>query len=111
MKWMRFKTGARVAFLLFLSGCTSIVGLDAVSIMGTDKSIVDHAVSLSSGKNCSSLRLEQGRYYCEEDTTEIRTQVYCYNTLGRPTCYDRPDPTRPVSEKLGQNDHNLPTPK
>jgi len=108
---MRFKMLPRIGFVLVLSGCTSIVGLDAVSIMGTDKSIVDHAVSLSSGKNCSSLRLEQGRYYCEEDTPEIRTQVYCYSTLGRPTCYDRPDPTRPAYEKLGQNDHNLPTAK
>jgi len=108
---MRFRIGAQIVFVGFLAGCTSIVGLDAISVMGTDKTIVDHAVSLSSGKNCSSLRLEQGRYYCEEDTPEIKTQVYCYNTLGTPTCYDRPDPKRPASEQLGLNDQNQVIPK
>ena len=80
---------------------------EILSIIGTEKTIFDHAISLSSGKNCSSVRREKGLHYCEEDEPEVRPNVYCYNTLARVTCYKKPDPYLNGSRILGNNDHNL----
>ena len=80
---------------------------EILSIMGTEKTIADHVVSLSSGKNCSTVRRERGLHYCEEDEPEIKSQVYCYKTLARITCYDRPDPYLNNAKRMGVNDHNL----
>ena len=80
---------------------------ELLSIMGTEKTIFDHVVSLSSGKNCSLVRREKGLHYCEEDEPQIRPDVYCYNTLARVTCYKQPDPYLNGSRILGNNDHNL----
>jgi hypothetical protein len=33
--------------------------------------------------------------------------VYCYRTLGKVTCYDRPDPHKGRHRRVGNNDHNL----
>ncbi|NQW00237.1 MAG: hypothetical protein HQ483_11105 [Rhodospirillales bacterium] len=107
---MRLFTG--LACLLLLSGCGGLAAsgvpgvaqVDVLTVMGTDKTLIDHVVSASSGKDCSSVRLEQGDYYCEEDRPKITQNIYCYNTLGSVTCYDRADPRY---RKLGQNDHNM----
>ena len=92
---------------MVMSGIPLLGQADAVALVGTDKTIVDHFVSISSGKNCSTVRREQGLHYCEEDEPEIIPRVYCYNTLGRVTCYDRPDPYRSGAQKIGDNRHNL----
>ena len=80
---------------------------EVLSILGTDKTIADHVVSIGSGKNCSTVRRERGLHYCEEDEPTVVPNVYCYRTLARVTCYDRPDPHRGASRRLGVNDHNL----
>ena len=92
---------------LAMSGVPFLGQADALTVVGTDKTIVDHFVSISSGKNCSTVRREQGLHYCEEDEPEIKARVYCYNTLGRVTCYDRPDPHTNGVQKVGDNSHNL----
>jgi len=97
--------------LCVLSACgplmsASVPGLaqvDVLTVMGTDKTIVDHVVSLSSGKNCSAVRVEKGQYYCEEDEPRIEQNMNCYNTLGEVTCYTRPDPHHGRYQKIGQN--------
>lgn len=92
---------------LAMSGVPFLGQADALTVVGTDKTIVDHFVSISSGKNCSTVRREQGLHYCEEDEPEIKPRVYCYNTLGRVTCYDRSDPHANGVQKVGDNSHNL----
>ncbi len=102
-----------------LSGCGAVVAsgvpgigqLDMFTVMGTDKTIVDHVVSASSGKNCSSVRLEKGEYYCEEDEPKVIQNMHCYKTLASVTCYDREDPYKGRYQKIGENDHNLVDPK
>jgi len=97
--------------MFFVSGCTgmfeglgqltetanvgggpfpTVAVVDGATIMATDKTILDHIVSLSSGKNCSTVRKELGMYYCEEDEPVGDRKVYCYRTLGGVTCYDKP---------------------
>lgn len=92
---------------LAASGTPGLAQIDFLTVMGTDKTIVDHVVSASSGKNCSSVRLEKGEYYCEEDEPKITQNIYCYRTLASVTCYDRADPHKGRHRKVGQNDHNL----
>ncbi len=88
------------------TGIPGLAQVDLLTVIGTQKTVVDHVVSLSSGKNCSAIRVEKGLYYCEEDEPELQQNVHCYNTLGRVTCYTTPDPHNGRYQKLGQNDSN-----
>ena len=80
---------------------------ELLSIVGTKKTITDHVISLASGKNCSAVRRERGLHYCEEDVPSVKPNIYCYKTIGRVTCYDRPDPNTNGGRVLGNNTHNL----
>jgi hypothetical protein len=92
---------------LMMAGVPGLAQIDLVTVMGTDKTVIDHVVSVSSGKNCSSIRLEQGDYYCEEDEPRINPNINCYKTLGRVTCYTKPDPYNEGYQKVVENGHNL----
>ena len=48
-----------------------------------------------------------GLTYCEEDEIVPAPEVYCYQTLGKVTCYDKPDPHKGRHQRVGDNDHNL----
>jgi hypothetical protein len=85
------------------SGVPGLAQVDAITVVGTKKTVVDHVVSLSSGKNCSAIRLEKGQHYCEEDEPEIKQNINCYKTLGRVTCYTKPDPHNGRYQKVGQH--------
>ena len=86
-----------------------IAALEGASAWGTGKTVSDHVISISSGKNCSTVRREIGRTYCEEDEANPPTTVYCYPTLGEVTCYNRPDPYNDGRQRrVDANDHNLP---
>jgi len=99
------------AALLFLGACAYIpgwAGLEGVSAATTKKTFTDHLVSVSSGKNCSTVRVNRGQSYCEEDEINPRPKVFCYRTIGSVSCYDRPDPYG-RQQVVGGNDHNRPT--
>ncbi|MDD9876493.1 MAG: hypothetical protein OXR84_03525 [Magnetovibrio sp.] len=111
-------SGFRVSaglMLMALAGCGPVVATgipavgqaDILTVVGTDKTMVDHVISMSSGKDCSYVRVERGMHYCKEDEPKVNPEVYCYNTLGSVTCYNRPDPYEGRYQKLGDNDHNL----
>ncbi len=96
------------AFLVVLGGCSFVPGLtqlEGAFVVGTDKTIEDHIISWSSGKNCSFIRTEKDMTYCEEDEVQIKQNIYCYKTLAKVTCYDRPDPN-PGRRRVDLNDHN-----
>ncbi len=97
---------ARAAFLLAcligLSGCevmaVSFVGANMATLIHTDKTIPDIALSSQRGKDCSLLHASRNEPYCQSappdptDTlAELADNRYCYRTLGRIDCYDRPD--------------------
>ncbi|MDP2700025.1 hypothetical protein [Thalassospira sp.] len=67
------------------------VALDVVSIINTDKTIVDHIVSLSTGRDCSTIRKIDGKTYCKQDPIP-EPPLYCYRSLAAVTCYQTPDP-------------------
>ena len=74
------------------TGFPKILGVNGASVIGTGKTITDHVVSFTTGKNCSTVRKNTGRHYCEEDELVVPDNVFCYTTLGDVTCYDRPAP-------------------
>ena len=92
-----------------MSGAPAVAQFDVFSVVGTDKTIIDHLVSYTSGKDCSFVYVEKGNRYCKEDAPVIKPQVYCYSTLGRATCYETPDPFANGQRESGNNDHNLVT--
>jgi len=69
--------------------------------MGTDKTLTDHLVSYRTGKDCSTVRTEQGRTYCKEDEPNPVAAVHCYPSLGDVTCYADANPARKPDERLG----------
>ena len=103
------RTVAVLALGLFLSGCEfyslvprpiiksvgNVSIVNAATVIATDKTIADHVVSYRSGKDCSSVRSEQGRSYCREDEPNPIADVTCYQTLGDVMCYAAPDPRHP----------------
>ena len=84
-----------------VSKVTNYSILSGASVMATDKTIPDHIVSYRSGKDCSTVRTEQGRTYCREDEPNPQPVAYCYRTLGDVTCYAEPDPARHPGEQIG----------
>jgi len=95
--------------LLAVAGCSLVPGyaeVEGVTVMATKKTITDNIASYYSGKDCSTLRKNQGLTYCKEDQVHPKANVYCYTTLGKVTCYDRPDPFDPSRQELGDNDQN-----
>lgn len=101
----------QLAFVLSISftlaGCGTFFAVEGASVVASDKTASDHVVSLFSGKDCSIVRTERGLSYCAEDEVFIEPRVFCYQTLGSVSCYDRPDPRRSPDQLIGQNDHNF----
>jgi hypothetical protein len=93
------------ASLLGLSACGGDVGLamlaaSTATFIHTDKTVIDHAVGLSTDRDCSVLYLARDQDYCKPQVPIEPGQVaymsqalYCYRTLGGVSCYDRPDYT------------------
>lgn len=97
--------------LMALSGCelyasaptavTPLAAVEGLTVIGTHKTIGDHIVSYQRGKNCSTVRVQLGRTYCEEDEQVPPEEVYCYRTLGDVTCYDKPMPASENYQTVG----------
>lgn len=79
---------------------------EAISLINSDKTLVDHVVSIGSGKDCSTVRKEKGMTYCLEDEPVAQQELYCYRDLGGVTCYDKPAPNKTTQQRVDRNDHN-----
>lgn len=75
------------------------LAFDVVSIINTDKTLIDHAVSLSTGQDCSTIRKIDGKSYCKKEPVP-ETPLYCYRTLAAVSCYRTPDPYNTGSQTL-----------
>ncbi|MCO6418576.1 hypothetical protein JYK14_20785 [Siccirubricoccus sp. KC 17139] len=83
--------------LLLLPACEAAVPLTAglgvahvasVTIIG--RTLPDAAVSLVSGRECSSVRLERGLSYCRTEELPPEPPPYCTRSLGRVDCWRSP---------------------
>lgn len=74
--------------------------ISTAMVMATDKTLSDHLVSYNTGKDCSTVRVEQGRTYCREDEPNPIANVHCYQTLGDVMCYTAPEPSRHPGDRI-----------
>ncbi len=93
------------ASLLGLTACGGEVGMILIggsmtSLSYTKKTLLDHAISKYTEKNCSILNTARNQEYCQapglserEKVAYMASTMYCYRTLGGVNCYDRPDYT------------------
>jgi hypothetical protein len=99
-----------ISAILALGACAAlappIAAVEGTTAVVTGKPLSDYVVSVASGKNCSTVRVNAGLTYCEEDEVNAAPKVWCYRTIGRVSCYDRPDPYDGKQRKVGVNDHN-----
>ncbi len=74
---------------------------DGVALVTTGKTVSDHIVSFTSGKNCSTVRRQIGQNFCEEDDLSEPEEIYCYDSLGDADCYTTPLPFGQGNKTIG----------
>jgi hypothetical protein len=75
-----------------LGGCTETGGIvvlaaDAASVMVLGRTVPDLAVSGVTGRDCSSVRLEQGHSYCRPTDPPLAPPPFCTRSLGGVQCW------------------------
>lgn len=91
-----------IASLPLLGGCAESLiatwaGAEVISIVNTDKTLLDNLASLGP-QDCSLiLKDERGGEWCVPDDDGLVAPLpaqtkYCYRTLARVTCYSEPSP-------------------
>ena len=79
---------------LLLGGCDAATeGVAAVtvgSVAAIGRTPVDAAVSLVTGKDCSVVRLDQGKTYCRPTEPPPDAPPYCTRSLGVVDCWKDP---------------------
>lgn len=89
---------AAMAFLVASCGGTESVfalGVGLANFVHTDKLPTDYVAEYASGKECNLLKsIEDGGPMCRDsfERNIIERPIYCYRTIGQPTCYATPDP-------------------
>ncbi len=79
---------------LLLAGCDAATeGVAAVtvgSVATIGRTPVDAVVSLVTGKDCSLVRLDQGKTYCRPTEPQPDAPPYCTRSLGVVECWKDP---------------------
>jgi hypothetical protein len=103
----RMRTLAIIVCLLALAACNEISIFGTASVVSTDKTLTDHAVSYLSGKDCYTVRKETGRSYCKEDERNPTPTVHCYRNLGGVSCYDEQNPYGDRRKEVGVEGYSV----
>ena len=94
-----------IGLLLTLSACggtlgMTVIALSTATLIHTDKTVADLAVSWYTKEDCSLLYAAEDEPYCQpyeplekDQVAFMNSTLYCYRTLGGVSCYDRPDYT------------------
>ena len=106
-----------LACSLLLCGCSTwsleptgaLVAASVATVPVFGRTLPDMVVSGVSGKDCSAVRLEQGRSYCREPDPQPGPQVVCSRSLGVMDCWKNPE-AFPVAPR-GVADAAPPTPE
>ncbi len=68
------------------------LNLEVASLVVTKKTMFDHVATWVTGRDCSTPRAEREGVYCVDwpEPPSPPPQVYCYASLGRPSCFAQP---------------------
>lgn len=85
--------------ILGLTGCGVSdnlgAGIGSAFVVGSvttiGRSPVDAIYSLFTGRDCSVVRLDQGKTYCRPQEPPPESQAFCTRSLGIPDCWKDPD--------------------
>jgi hypothetical protein len=81
--------------LLLLAGCGEAVGVaagvEAATVPVLGRGVVDVGVSAITGKDCSVVRLDQGKTYCAPRDHMPDAPPFCTQTLGSVECWSNPE--------------------
>ncbi len=96
---------ASILFLLTACGTESVYVISAglANFVHTDKLPTDYIAERASGKECNLLKaIEDGGPMCRDSFKReiIEKPIYCYRTIGQPTCYATPDPYGTGAERI-----------
>ncbi len=90
----------RLGFLALPVLAIGLAGCESAATMAVSHQIVaavDRTISDFAQKDCQVARLMSGDAPCEAHAPPPEPEpVYCFKTLGRPDCYNTPNPYRPV---------------
>src|SRR5579863_6780217 len=102
-------------FLLLLAGCgatpeqaltgAAVVGIGSIAIIG--RSPADALISVVSGKDCSIVRLDQGKSYCKPAEPPPEAQPYCTRSLAMADCWIDPASLPDHPAQQGDTPHGL----
>ena len=87
---------------LALSACDPTLlftGAGVVTLVATDKTMTDHALSAALDRDCSFVRSSRGESFCVQEPYVMQTE-HCYRTLGNVTCYSLPDPQASDAQRV-----------
>ena len=83
--------------LLLLGGCQAAVApavavgaIEASSVAVFGRGTVDLAYSAVSGRDCSIVRLDEGKSWCTPKEDKPAPPRFCTRTLGTPECFADP---------------------
>lgn len=83
------------------------VGTAAGSIAVMHRTPVDAVVSLASGRDCSVVRLDQGKSYCKPPEARPATPPYCTRSLGVVDCWFAPEAMPGVGHEVADGPRTL----
>ncbi len=102
-------------FLLLLAGCgatpeqaltgAAVLGIGSIAIIG--RSPADALISVVSGKDCSIVRLDQGKSYCRPMEPPPEPQPFCSRSLAIADCWIDPASLPDHPTQLGDGPHVL----
>ena len=106
---------ARLMVLLLLTTCgatpeqalTGAAALGIGSITVIQRSPLDAVYSVVTGKDCSVVRLDQGKSYCRPAEPPPEAQPYCTRTLGVAECWQDPASLPDHPRDLGDGPRTL----
>lgn len=101
-----------VCLLGLLCGCQAapltllsvVGGTTAGSTAVIQRTPIDAAWSLATGRDCSVVRLDSGQTYCRLPEAPPEAQPYCTRSLGVPDCWAD---SRGQPPQLGDGPHSL----
>jgi hypothetical protein len=85
--------------LLALCGCSAdameptgaLVAASVAAVPVFGRTLPDMVYSAATGKDCSMVRLEQGRSYCREMDPPLAPPMVCSRSLGVMDCWKNPE--------------------